>query len=93
VTDSTQQSRVRVNLGDRAETPAAPAHPDPVQHHWIMTVQTTDGRQATSDGPIDVIPGMHTHETSYKAVRKSVAAWVGTNEFSVLFFSLTPNQL
>lgn len=67
--------------------------PEPVSFHWVMTVLTSDGRQATNDGRINAIPGVHTRETSYQAVRKSMKDLVRTDNFTVVFFSLTPNQL
>lgn len=67
--------------------------PTPVAHHWIMTVQTSDGRQGTNDGTIGAIPGTHTHATTYTAIRKSMADWMGTTEFTVVFFSLEPNEI
>jgi len=76
-----------------AETTPATSHPDPIKHHWIMTVQTSDGRQGTRDGRIDVVPGIHTHESSFQTVRKLVQDWLGTDEITVVFFSLVPNQL
>jgi hypothetical protein len=68
-------------------------HPNPVKHHWIITVRTADGRQATRDGRIDVVPGIHTHEGSFQTVRNLVEEWLGTDELTVVFFNLTPNQL
>jgi hypothetical protein len=75
------------------ETPTTAGHTDSVLHHWIITVRTADGRQATRDGRIDVVPGIHTHEGSFQTVRKLVEEWLGTDELTVVFFSLTPNQL
>lgn len=76
-----------------AENTTAPTYPDPVKHHWIMTVQTSDGRQGTNNGAINVTPGLHTHESTYLAVLKSMEQWIGTESFTVQFFSLAPNQL
>lgn len=51
-----------------------------IEHHWIVTVQFDNGRQAaTYDGPVDVTPGSNTRSSVYADLRK-------------LFFSLTPNQ-
>ncbi|MEU5429960.1 hypothetical protein AB0H73_30805 [Streptomyces olivoreticuli] len=72
--------------------PAA-VRPEPVVHHWIMTVQTADGRQGTYDGPIDVVPGVHTHTSTYDVVRKFLAEQMGTERFTVLFFAIAPDQL
>ncbi|MFJ4356892.1 hypothetical protein ACIP25_11545 [Streptomyces massasporeus] len=64
-----------------------------VTYHWIMTVQTDDGRQATNDGRINGVPGVHTHETTFQVVRDAMKNVVETDHFTVVFFSLTPNQL
>nr|WSZ21161.1 hypothetical protein OH837_48820 [Streptomyces canus] len=66
---------------------------DPISFHWVMTVQTNDGRQATNDGKIGAIPGVHTHETTYQAIRTSMTDLVGTDHFTVVFFSITPNAI
>lgn len=75
------------------ETATAPTQPDAINYHWIMTVRSEDGRQGTNDGRISAIPGVHTHESTYQAVRKSVEEWMGTEHLTVVFFSLTPNQI
>jgi hypothetical protein len=76
-----------------AEIAANANHTDPILLHWVMTVQTNDGRQATNDGRIKAIPGVHTRETTYQAVRNAMKDVVGTDHFTVLLFSLAPNQL
>lgn len=63
------------------------------QFHWVMTVQTNDGRQATNDGRINAIPGVHTQETTYQAVRNAMKDLVETDHFTVVFFALHLNQL
>jgi hypothetical protein len=68
-------------------------HPDSIDHHWIMTVQSGDGRQGTNDGVIGAIPGMHTRQSTYNAVRKAMADWMGTDNITVVFFTVAPNQL
>ncbi|MFE7120843.1 hypothetical protein ACFU99_35985 [Streptomyces sp. NPDC057654] len=64
-----------------------------VAHHWIMTVQTHDGRQATYDGGLDLLPGRATRRDAYAAVRSMVAASLGTGHFVVLFFDLHPELI
>lgn len=66
---------------------------EPVTYHWIISVHTSDGRQASNDGRITAIPGVHTHESTYAAVKKTVTDWLGTDDYNVIFFSLTPNQI
>ncbi|MFH8805292.1 hypothetical protein ACH4F6_38085 [Streptomyces sp. NPDC017936] len=73
------------------ETPAD--QPSPVTFHWIMTARTSDGREGTNDGRIDATPGIHTHHSTYSAVRKAMAEWLGTEDFIVLFFSATPDRI
>jgi len=73
-----------------ATTPTS--QPEPISLHWIMTIQTSDGRQGTNDGKVPAVPGVHTHETTYNAVRAHMKDWIGTDNFTVVFFSLTPNQ-
>jgi len=72
---------------------AEPSTPEPISLHWIMTVQTSDGRQGTNDGKITAVPGTHTRETTFTAIRKHMADWIGTDNFTVVFYSLTPNQI
>lgn len=66
--------------------------PEPISLHWIMTVQTSDGRQGTNDGKISAVPGVHTRETTFAAIRKHMKDWIGTDNFTVVFYSLTPDQ-
>lgn len=65
----------------------------PVAHHWIATIQTTSGLIATDDGSIDAIPGVHTHTSTFRAVQACIAEMRGTDDYVLLFFSLTPDQL
>lgn len=67
--------------------------PAPVAHHWIMTVQSVDGRQGTSDGHIDVTPGVHTDETTYSTVLNGMRKWIGSENITVLFYRLSPSAL
>lgn len=66
---------------------------DAVALHWIMTAQTSDGRQGTNDGRISAVPGLHTRASTYTAVRKAMTEWLGTDNFTVVFFSLAPNEI
>lgn len=75
-----------------AEGTIQSGHSDPIYLHWIMTVQTGDGRQGTNNGRISATPGLHTHESTYVAVLKQMEQWLGTSDLTVLFFSLTSNQ-
>jgi hypothetical protein len=70
-----------------------PTQPNAIPHHWIMTVQSSDGRQGTSDGRIDVIPGIHTDETTYSTVLNGMREWIGSTNITVLFYRLAPNEV
>lgn len=67
--------------------------PNPVTLHWIMTVCSSDGRQGTRNGSVQAVPGVHTYESTYEVVRKSMEEWLGTENLTVVFFTLNPNQL
>lgn len=71
------------------------AQPEPVLYHWMMTLQSADGRQATIDGTQPVIEGVHTREQVYAALFPKVKEhWGLTNVGCVcLFFSLERNRL
>ncbi|MEU1043930.1 hypothetical protein ABZ400_02085 [Streptomyces sp. NPDC005897] len=71
------------------ETPVT-SQPDAIGLHWVMTVQTNDVRQATNDGKISAVPGVHTRETTFQAVQQAMTNVVGTDHFTVLFYSLAP---
>ncbi len=66
-----------------------------VAYHWVMTVQTADGRQATTDGTSRVIEGVHTRRQLYNSVYEQVKKHFGLNSVgtTVLFFSIEPNML
>lgn len=67
--------------------------PQPIKHHWVMTVQTSDGRMGTFDGSLPIVPGQHTRTSSYAAVRKHMTEQLGTENLTVLFWSLDADQL
>jgi hypothetical protein len=68
--------------------------PAPIRHHWIVTVQFDNGRQAaTYDGSVDVTSGSNTRSSVYADLRKHMGQVIGTDRFVVLFFSLTPDQI
>lgn len=60
--------------------------------HWVMTVQVADGRQATTDGVINVVPGVHTRQSTYTEVLRAVKDWVRSDSVTVLFYDVQPNQ-
>ncbi|MEU4099246.1 hypothetical protein AB0F16_01095 [Streptomyces tanashiensis] len=74
-------------------TTNATQQPAPVPHHFVITLQTSDGRIATNDGTIPVIPGLHTRMQTYTAVREQIRQSSGLGACIVLFFALEPNQL
>ncbi|MFG3492457.1 hypothetical protein [Streptomyces sp. NPDC047972] len=68
--------------------------PTAVPHHFLLTLQTGDGRIFTNDGVVQVIPGIHTRMDTLKTVREQVLAQYGVRgQAIVLFFALEPNQL
>lgn len=75
-------------------TPEPGASPAPtVTLHWIMTIQTDDGRQGTSDGRIDATPGTHTDESTYTTVLHGMKQWMQSDQVTVLFYRLAPNAV
>jgi hypothetical protein len=72
---------------------AAEAGLPEIELHWIMTALSPRGLQGTFDGSINAVPGMHTHTSSYNVIRDIVADKIGSAEFVVLFFSLTPDAI
>jgi hypothetical protein len=66
-----------------------------VLYHWMMTLQSADGRQATIDGTQPVIEGVHTREQVYAALFPQVKEHFGLGNVGCvcLFFSLERNVL
>ncbi|MGH3584690.1 MAG: hypothetical protein ACRDQ0_00035 [Pseudonocardia sp.] len=73
----------------QTDTPTA----QPIAYHWVATIQTAGGVIATDDGSIDAVPGVHTHTSTYRAVQACIAKTRGTEDYVLLFFSLTPDRL
>ena len=55
-----------------------------------LLIHPSSGR---NDGRINAIPGVHTQETTYQAVRNAMKDLVETDHFAIVFFALHPNQL
>ncbi|MFJ8663113.1 hypothetical protein [Streptomyces sp. NPDC093795] len=72
-------------------TPAA--LPGTVPLHFILTIQTDDGRTVTSDGTVLSVPGAHTRTATFARLREQAMEHWGLSRCVVLFFSLEPNQL
>ena len=62
-------------------------------YHWVMTIQTGHGMQATYDGTTPPLQPGTTRTLYYKAVRELLAEKVGTDRFTVLLFAMEPDQL
>ena len=62
-------------------------------YHWVMTVQADDGRQGTNDGLVNVIPGLHTHQSTYTEVLRAVKEWIDSDNVTVLHYAIALNQL
>ncbi|MGW1517564.1 hypothetical protein [Streptomyces sp. NPDC002287] len=71
-------------------TATAPAE---VMYHFVLTIQTNDGGTVTDDGTIPIQPGTYTRAQVLNSVRAGMLQRFGLTSCSVLFFSLTPNQL
>lgn len=69
------------------------APPTGTVYHWVMTVQTADGRRATFDGTTQPLAPGTTRTQYYKAVRELLEKDVGTDQLTVLFFSMDPDAL
>ncbi|WP_432185477.1 hypothetical protein [Streptomyces tendae] len=68
--------------------------PTTADYHWVMTVQYDNGRRAaTYDGPVNLVPGVHTRMATYTHLRERMQKNIGTDQFVVLFFDLQPNRL
>lgn len=82
-------------MAERTDQPGQQPSPEtqPVPHHWIMTIQTSDGRQGTSDGTITLVPGTHTEASAYAHVLGEMKQWIGSENTTVLFYRLTPDAL
>lgn len=66
----------------------------PIWHHFVVVLQTADGRIVTQDGTAPLTPGVHTRESVYDALTKKVADNFGvTGAATVTFFSLAPNAI
>jgi hypothetical protein len=75
---------------EQATTSQAPAT---VMYHWIMTIQSGNGRIATSDGSVNVTPGTHTRTQTYDLLLKDVRERFNLPDAVVLFFDLAVDQL
>lgn len=67
------------------------AQPNTSDWHWVMTVQTADGRMNTRTAVITVPDGF-TRNKAWEFVFKQFKADYGS-PLTVLFFDLQPNKL
>ncbi|MGJ5898487.1 hypothetical protein ACSCBZ_42060 [Streptomyces niveiscabiei] len=72
------------------DSPADPGALTP--YFFIMTVQLRDGGTATFANTVNVAPG-DSRAKVFDIVRRHVVGEVGHGGFTILFFSLEPNQL
>ncbi|CAM5602736.1 hypothetical protein [Streptomyces coeruleorubidus] len=70
---------------------AQTVQPTTTAYHWVMSVQTPDGRFNTRSAIVDV-PGGVTRQQVFEFVYKQFAEEYGAT-LVVLFFDLQPNQL
>ncbi|MCX4606818.1 hypothetical protein OG402_41055 [Streptomyces anulatus] len=64
----------------------------PATYHWIATIATAKGAVKTEDGTVTVTPHVDTHSDTYGLVLDRFEQKYGTG-CTVMFFSLTPDQL
>ncbi|MDF3288359.1 hypothetical protein [Streptomyces silvisoli] len=74
-----------------SQTAEAPATEQTTAYFWIITAQTAGGVFTTVSNVFDA-PGGMTRNEIYKQVRAYLTTQIG-EEFTVLFWSLEPNQL
>ncbi|MEW2458894.1 hypothetical protein [Streptomyces albus] len=84
------ERRAEAEKARRAETASAQS-PDLVEFHWLATIQMGP-RLVTEDGVIGAVPGAHTRQPTTLAVFDHLKEKYESG-FTVLFFSLEPNQL
>ncbi|MCX4436583.1 hypothetical protein [Streptomyces mirabilis] len=63
-----------------------------VGFHYILTVQTAAGDVLTVSSVATFDPAVFSRSQAYQEIRAIAADELGHNRFSVLFFSLEPNQ-
>lgn len=79
---------------NQQQTNSTPTNnPAATAYHWLMTVQTNNGRQGTNDGIVQVTPGIDTRQSTYTEVLRAMREWTGTDSITVLFYSLEPNDI
>jgi hypothetical protein len=64
------------------------------QYHYVLTLQDGHGRIATSDGRIELTPGVHDRTGALQVLKEKVVKENGLGGPTItLFFSLAPNDL
>lgn len=62
------------------------------RYHWIMTIQFTDGVQGTGSDIVTLTPPV-TRQAVYEWILKKTYEQIGTENVSVVFFSLEPDAI
>lgn len=65
--------------------------PEPVTFYWLVTIETTSGKQVTCDGTMPAVPGQHTRMSTTRAVMNHLKDMHG--DLVVLFLLLEPNDI
>jgi hypothetical protein len=65
--------------------------PNTIAFYWLATIITDRGKQLTCDATVDAIPGAHTRMSTTRSVMDFLRERHG--EFTLLFFSLEPNEI
>jgi hypothetical protein len=74
-------------------TPAPSDTSAPIQYHSIIPLHSATGNQGPSDVRIDVIPVIHTDESTYSTILGEMRKWIGSENVTVLFYRLSPSAL
>ncbi|WP_328758254.1 hypothetical protein [Streptomyces sp. NBC_00271] len=73
-------------------TPTSVAAGKAVGFHYILTAQTAAGDVLTVSSVATFDPALFSRSQAYQEIRAIAADELGHNRFSVLFFSLEPDQ-
>jgi len=68
-------------------------HSQPVTHHWIITVQKSNGQSTWRAGQIAVAPGPSARSETFMTLLNHIQQELRTDQFAVMFFSLAPDAI
>lgn len=61
-------------------------------YHWLITLQTSNGRIIGLDGTYITQPGS-TRQTAFQEILRSAKQQLGDNNAVTLYFAFEPNEL